>query len=351
LPIDPINISDQPVSASATFSDPAGTADEPYSCTFDYGDGSGAVAGVVNGTTCAGPDHTYENPGVYSVLVTVTDKDDGTGSATATSYIVLYDPAAGFVTGGGWIDSPAGAFPADPDLVGRAHFGFVSRYQRGQTVPDGRTGFRFQAGDLRFQSTSYDWLVVAGPNAKYKGSGTINNEGDYGFMLTSTDADIPGGGESDLFRIKIWEKNPEETVVYDNQMGEDDGGYAGTVLGGGQIKIQTSGSAPEGAPRQAEDPGAEVTAVVTPTAYALQGSVPNPFNPSTEIRFDLPEEASVRLVVYDTQGRAVARLVDGTLPVGEHRVTFDGTELASGVYFYRLEAGSFTATRSMTLAK
>jgi hypothetical protein len=73
--------------------------------------------------------------------------------------------------------------------------------------------------------------VVAGQDrAKYKGEGTINGAGEYGFMLTATD------GSPDTFRIKIWVKATEE-VVYDNQMGAGDDDYAGTALGGGNIKV------------------------------------------------------------------------------------------------------------------
>lgn len=60
---------------------------------------------------------------------------------------------------------------------------------------------------------------------------------------------------------------------------------------------------------------------------------------------------AVRLVVYNVLGREVARLVEGSLPAGPHRVVFDATSLPSGRYYYRLEAGSFTEARSMTLAK
>ena len=59
------------------------------------------------------------------VEATVTDKDGGEGKDTVM--VVVYDPSAGFVTGGGWIDSPAGAYTADPSLTGKANFGFVSK--------------------------------------------------------------------------------------------------------------------------------------------------------------------------------------------------------------------------------
>lgn len=73
----------QSVTASATFSDPAGALDEPFTCTVDYGDGSGAQRGSVSGNTCTGPSHTYTNIGSYPVTVNVTDKDNDTGSNTA----------------------------------------------------------------------------------------------------------------------------------------------------------------------------------------------------------------------------------------------------------------------------
>ena len=61
--------------------------------------------------------------------------------------------------------------------------------------------------------------MVAGARAQYKGSGTINGTGNYGFMLTAIDGDIKGGGGIDKFRIKIWDRNNGGAVVYDNQMG------------------------------------------------------------------------------------------------------------------------------------
>jgi hypothetical protein len=74
-------------------------------------------------------------------------------------------------------------------------------------VPTGNTEFQFKAGDLNFHSDSYDWLVVAGPKAMFKGSGTINGAGNYGFMLSAVDAAETPSTDTDLFRIKIWDKD------------------------------------------------------------------------------------------------------------------------------------------------
>ena len=94
----------------------------------------------------------------------------------------------------------------------------------------------FKTASFRFRSTDYDWLVVAGPRAQYKGSGTVNGAGDYGFLLTGIDGQEPGGGGLDKFRLKVWDKDTDE-IVYDNQMGDSDDGNPTTVIGGGSIVI------------------------------------------------------------------------------------------------------------------
>jgi hypothetical protein len=151
---------------------------------------------------------------------------------------VVYDSSGGFVTGGGWIMSPEGAYFADPSLTGKANFGFVSKYKKGATVPTGVTEFQFRVADLNFHSDTYEWLVVAGAKAQYKGVGTINGMGEYKFMLSAIDADINDVDvfTIDRFRIKIWTEDDlgNENVIYDNALaGEDDN--AMTETGGGVI--------------------------------------------------------------------------------------------------------------------
>jgi len=88
-----------------------------------------------------------------------------------------------------------------------------------------------------------------------------------------------------------------------------------------------------------------------PRTYALDQNYPNPFNPLTTIQYQLPEEMKVRLEVYDLLGRKVATLLDRRIPAGYHEVSFDASSLASGVYIYRLVAGSFSKTRKMMVMK
>jgi hypothetical protein len=236
-PIDPVNLSTGTVNVSGTFSD--ADDDDLHNATWDWGDGSVLEAGAVNqaSNTVAGT-HTYVNAGVYKVTLTVVD-NFWASNADVYEFIVIYNPESGFVTGGGWIDSPAGAYPADPTLTGKANFGFNAKYKKGQSTPDGNTQFQFKAGDLNFKSSSYEWLVVAGANAKFKGEGAINGIGNFGFMLTATDSGSNGGGNADAFRIKIWNQENGDAIVYDNQMGAGDDTNDGTVLGGGSIVIHS----------------------------------------------------------------------------------------------------------------
>jgi hypothetical protein len=90
---------------------------------------------------------------------------------------------------------------------------------------------------------------------------------------------------------------------------------------------------------------------VTPTAFSLYQNYPNPFNPSTTIRYALSEDAHVTLRLYDILGREVATLVDRFVETGYHHVNLDATSLASGVYFYRIEAGTFTNVKKLLLLK
>jgi hypothetical protein len=221
---------------TATFAD-VNTSDT-HTCNIAWGD-STSNAGTVsesNGNgTCTGS-HLYTATGVYDVTFTVTDNSNASGTGVY-QFVVIYDPNGGFVTGGGWINSPYGAYVANPSLTGKANFGFVSKYKTGATIPTGNTEFHFNTGSLDFSSTAYQWLVIAGAKAQYKGSGTINGAGNYGFLLTATDGNINPGGV-DTFRIKIWDSSNSGAIVYDNAPGSDDINASGqTALGGGDIII------------------------------------------------------------------------------------------------------------------
>ena len=198
-----------PLGAAATvsvsFSD-AGAADT-HSATFTWGDSStstaSCAAGVCNAT------HTYAAAGIYTVGVLLADDDGGTDASTFQS-VVVTDANAGFVTGGGWIDTQAGK----GTLVVNA------KYQK-----DGLSGnVKFDVAGSSFTATTYEWLVVSGTTAHVKGTGTVDGVAGYAFTVTVNDA------TPDKFGIRIW--NPAtNAVVFDTTTPQP--------LGGGSITIHT----------------------------------------------------------------------------------------------------------------
>jgi Putative Ig domain len=161
---------------------------------------------------------------------------------------IVFNPFGAFVTGAGKIVSPAGAYSPNPALTGTAEFGFVFKYRTGSSVPVGSTEFNFAVPKskfkFKFQSTSYDSLLIRGATAQFKGSGKINGAGDYSFVVTVTAADqhdkhddtngdrhddTNGGqnskdgeqtGGGGRFRIKIVDSSGG--VIYDNVPGAPD---------------------------------------------------------------------------------------------------------------------------------
>ena len=170
---------------------------------------------------------------LFTLCVRGTDVKGNVGDAECT-FLPVYDPSGGFVTGGGWITSPPGAYLPDPSLTGKANFGFVAKYKLKSPVPDGTTEFNFQVGNLNFHSQTYKFLIITGNDyARFRGEGTVNGQlaptGEaYKFMIWAGDGKDSGG--PDTFRIKIWYEdiNEAEVVVYDN--GADQAIDSGSIV-------------------------------------------------------------------------------------------------------------------------
>ncbi|GAA4453549.1 hypothetical protein GCM10023189_18770 [Nibrella saemangeumensis] len=311
-----------PFAITATVSSPGNNE----SVTVNWGDGTSSVASVLpDGRVSA--TRSYSAAGVYVIQITAKNVCGVTVPETF-KYAVVYDPSAGFVTGGGWINSPAGAYSDNPALTGVATFGFVARYQKGATKPTGNTDFQFEAGALSFKSTAYEWLTVAGARAQFKGTGTINGADIYSFMLTAVDGQVNGGGNKDKFRIKIWNG---AGVFYDNKMGATDD-YDITqdnnlLIGGGSIMVHTTDSKKA---REGLEP------VLTADALVLR-NYPNPVEGQTSIEFMLPQGGAYSLDIQDLKGALVRHLKAGQAQAGEvQQVNWEARQKPAGLYIGRL---------------
>ena len=155
----------------------------------------------------------FSDPGLNTICVRGTDAGGNVGNAECI-VLAVYDPAAGFVTGGGRVNSPAGADLDNPSAAGPANFGFVSKYLPGRTTPSGNLEFQFKAGNLNFKSTIMDWLVVTGePRAQFMGEGTINGATLCKFQVDAWDGSFSGSG-ADAFGLKIFACGPGSTGRY-----------------------------------------------------------------------------------------------------------------------------------------
>ena len=182
-PTSPIKVSTI-VNTSANFTDP-GVVDT-HTAVWNWGDGS-TSPGIMtesNGSGSVTGSHSYTKPGLYTILLTATDKDGTSGQSTFQTLIV-YNPQGGFVTGGGWFNSPLGAYRDKPTKKGQAVIAFVVKYLKNVSVPPGSLDFIFPAGSLQFKATTFDWLVVDQTNktAQFQSSGKINGSGNYNFMI------------------------------------------------------------------------------------------------------------------------------------------------------------------------
>jgi PKD repeat protein len=159
-PIDPIPVGTT-FNMQGTFTDP--DSGDTHTATWDWGDNT-ETPGVVTGGSVTGQ-YAYSTPGVYAITLTVEDAAGESDTATYQQYVVVYDPTGAFITGGGWINSPPGAIPEQPEIIGKASFGFISKYHHGAITPGGNTQFKFKYNST--QQATIGWLLQEQkPNSK-----------------------------------------------------------------------------------------------------------------------------------------------------------------------------------------
>jgi len=293
------------------------------------------VDGVVKGTSQTNTSGVASfDIGVLPVEVYKIEVVAGADCSNSIAYLPVYDPTAGFVTGGGWFISPITTLPY-MQVSGKANFGFVSKYLKGSNTPTGNTEFQFQAGNLNFASSSYDLgsLVVTSTKAIYKGTGKINGAGNYGFMVSALDGGTGGGG-IDKFRIKIWEIS-SSAIVYDNNAGLDDNGVPTTALGGGSIVIHTPNGKNSSA-REATEAAFESTPVQLDETISIE-AYPNPMRSTLSVKVANPKNEVVSIHMMDNTGRTM--VMKQPALTTDSVYTVDTEQLPSGLYILKVAVG------------
>lgn len=192
------------INVSAPFSDPGSL--NSRAGLWDWGDGTSSVALI--GPGLASGSHVFGAPGLYRITLTVTDLD-GEEATAISEQVVVFDPEAGFVTGGGWANSPPGAYLANPALNDRVRFNFVANYQKGSVTPRGGLEFDLTGTDLSFKATSLAWLAFGTDRASFSGEGTISENGRYGFQVTAV---IDPSHNRDTLQMEIWDVATQQVV-------------------------------------------------------------------------------------------------------------------------------------------
>ena len=334
LPAGPVAVG-TPVTVTADAADASGTA---LRARWTWGDGTPAsdpsAAGTVQDGTVTGT-HTYARPGLYTVTLAVANALGGTGTAAARDLVVV-DPAAGFLTGGGWIASPAGALPADPAAAGKVHVTATARYAAGQATPQAQVEVRFHEAALTFRTTAAQWLVIDGPRAHLQGTGTLGDAPGYAVRLTLQDD--PAG---DRLRVRIWHA-ATGALVYDTQPGADPAAPLAAVLGGGNLTVHPGAGTASARLQAADDAPQELT---------LAAPYPNPVAGTATLRYGVPQAGPVELTLYTILGQQVARLSEGERTAGWHTATLDAGALAPGTYVVQLRAGTLRQVRRIVVVR
>lgn len=299
--------------------------------SVDWGDGSTDDYKAKSSPFTA--KHTYGITGVHTVGV-VLSNSCGSGKAVY-EYVVTYDGDDGFVAGSGWINSPSNACSNEWKSSSRANFGFVSKYKKGSTKPNGETKFHFIAGNINFESTTYEYLKVSDSRAQFKGTGTINGSGNYNFQVTAVDGKKERYRSTDKFRIRITQGRK---VIYDNQRDDDDWDNCreSTALAGGSIII----SVPDKRDDHDHFGGHDISG-------KFCEAFPNPIRSHVSVRLFNPNKERVLIYLMDMTGK---NLQCRELPSSEDGVyNLDTEHLASGVYILKVIRGM--ASESMKVVK
>ncbi len=259
-----------------------------------------------------------------------------------------------------------------PGIIASSYFAYQRGYSYTQTIEPGR-GYWVktrQAGNLVLSSSPLTDLppqetgvAPSHPLARLILRDSTGNEQTLYFSASEevnpADYELPPLPPDGVFDIRFASGSMAAMMdqgikisgaVYPVYICAEGGGTASLLIDGRETPLSSTHAS------VVRDPKASVAlklsnSATAPAEFTLSQNYPNPFNPTTTIKFDLPSNTQVTLKLYDALGREVMTLINGFKPAGSHSVTIDGSNLASGVYFYRIYAGPFAQVRKLLLLK
>jgi hypothetical protein len=288
-------------------------------------------SGIQNGK--AAGSYKFTTAGVYKLQMNIVDQKGNTSYANTNgdldAMVVIYDPNGGNVYGGGWFNSPAGALSGNPAATGKASYGFTVNYKN-IVKPRGETQFGFRNGSFEFNAVNFDYLVINGAMAQFKGTGKITGgQSGIGFILTVIDGALDGTGV-DKIRMKIFNRNTG-AVIYDNQPGASDAALPATAVGANSVVVIQDNAVSSSPVVSSQGPLQEEK-----TADGLKiNAYPNPAKNFFTLSVSSNASEKIMMQVFDQHGRSIETR-QNIIPGSVVRL---GDNYRAGTYFVRIIQG------------
>ena len=276
----------------------------------------------------ASGDKTEDSRGFYDYwIVKVGGSEDGGEEPEPTPV-----STPGLVIGGGWINSPAGAITNDPMTEGKATLSLRAEQKVNENYPKGNVTFNIPREKFRFRSDSLEWMRVSEDMAIVKGTGMLNREEGYSFVISVMDKGTGSREPKDTYRIII--RSPEGELVYDNQRGSDVYAEASMPIGGGNIIIREENSA--------ANPGRRMSVEQRTAAITAFKAYPTQLD-KDGLWIEIPVLEGVKalqLSIMDMQGRVMSQSTIATTgKEGKHNLVLNTANWPSGTYIITIRAG------------
>ncbi|GDX52631.1 hypothetical protein LBMAG27_16780 [Bacteroidota bacterium] len=297
----------------------------PYAVEVNWNDNSSPTILTGINIQSATLSHTYTNSGIYEPIIKVTDGSNAVATTTF-QYIVVYVTGNQFSTGGGNFTAPLGSLTSNSSLSGKVNMGSNCKPSNSGGF-QGNMEMNFQGGNIKFKSaspTSWDYLTIGGCYlAAFKGWGTVNGTGNYGILVVQSDKDRNPSCANKV-RIKIWNKNAGNAVIFDTQPGDAENALPTTTVQGAiQVHVNNDCSARL---------DGEIPADGTISTLVL----PNPFTSTFTVMVNSLSDDKVQIEIYDMVGKLMQSIDD----VNANMPFTVENNYPAGMYFVRISQGA-----------